>query len=132
MKKFNSGHITTLISRSTEVQGDIHFSGTLEIEGTVSGNITADRESSAEVRIRESGTVRGELNVPRIIINGTVEGDVYAGEHIELAAKAAVNGNIYYASMEMVMGAEVNGSLHRNEGQEIRRIGMDRDPEAST
>lgn len=132
MKKFNSSHITTLISRSTEVQGDIHFSGSLEVEGAVSGNITADRESSAEVRIRETGTVRGEINVPRIIVNGLVEGDVYAGEHIELAAKAVVKGNIYYASMEMVMGAEVNGSLHRNEEQEIKRIGMDGAATAST
>lgn len=132
MKKFYSSHITTLISRSTEVQGDIHFSGSLEIEGTVSGNITADRESSAEVRLRESGTVRGEINVPRIVVNGLVEGDIYAGEHIELAAKAVVKGNIHYASMEMVMGAEVNGSLHRNEGQEIRRIGMDGAATAST
>ena len=126
MKKLNASHITTLISRVTEIQGDVHFSGTLEVEGRVTGNIVADTESSAEVRVRENGTVKGEIRVPRIIINGTVEGDVHAGDHIELAAKARVTGNIYYASMEMVMGAEINGNLHRNDGKEVKRLGVDR------
>lgn len=130
MKKRNTSHITTLISNTTEVKGDIHFSGTLEIEGKVSGNITADRESSAEARVRENGVVTGDIKVPTIIINGLVEGDVYAGAQLELAAKAKVIGNVYYSSMEMVMGAEVNGNLHRNDGQDIKRLGMDKPEEA--
>ena len=35
---------------------------------------------------------------------------------IELAAKANVNGNVYYKLIEMAMGSSVNGSLvHRSE-----------------
>jgi len=114
-KPFSTENITSLISRATEVTGDIHFSGALEVEGKVRGNIYADEDSSAEVRIRESGLVQGEIKVPSVIINGLVEGDVHSTQHLELAAKARVLGNVYYHLIEMVIGSEVNGSLcHRN------------------
>lgn len=118
MKKRFSENVTTLISKSTEIDGDIHFSGTLEIEGKVRGNIFADEGSAAEVRIRESGFVQGEIKVPSIIVNGLVEGDVYSSQHIELAAKSRIVGNLYYHLIEMVMGSEVNGSLcHRSSSE---------------
>ena len=110
-KPFSAENITTLISRSSEITGDIHFSGILEIEGKVYGNIYADEDSKAEVRIRESGLVKGEIKVPIVIINGLVEGDIYSNNHVELAAKAKIVGNVYYHLIEMVMGSEVNGSL---------------------
>lgn len=112
-KKFNE-NLTTLVSRSTEINGDVFFSGTLEIEGKVRGNVYADEGSSAEVRVRESGLVQGEIKVPSVIVNGLVEGDVYSSKHIEIAAKGRVVGSVYYHLIEMVMGSEVNGSLcHR-------------------
>jgi cytoskeletal protein CcmA (bactofilin family) len=114
-KPFNTENITTLISKATEITGDLHFSGVLEVEGKIRGNIYADDDSSAEVRIRESGLVQGEIKVPSVIINGLVEGDVHSTQHLELAAKARVIGNVYYHLIEMVMGSEVNGSLcHRS------------------
>lgn len=115
-------HITTLISKVTEVTGDLHFSGALEVEGRIFGNIYADEDSAAEVRIRESGLVKGSIQAPRVIINGMVEGDVHSGQHLELAAKARVHGNVHYHMLEMVMGAEVNGSLcHRGSAESAPR-----------
>ncbi len=117
-KAFSTSNITTLISKATEITGDIHFSGALEIEGRIFGNIYADDDSSASVRVRETGLVKGEIQAPLIVINGLVEGDVYSSNHIELAAKARVTGNVHYHLIEMVMGSEVNGSLsHRAAGE---------------
>ncbi len=107
---FASGS-TTLISKSTELVGDIHFNGNLEIEGRVRGNIYAEEGSDARVRIMEKGLVEGEICVPTIVINGAVHGDVHSSKHVELAAKAAVQGNVHYNMIEMVKGAQVNGSL---------------------
>ena len=124
---FNSPNTTTLISKTTEITGDIHFSGTLEVEGKIEGNIFADEQSAAEIRIRENGSVKGEISVPSIIINGLVEGDVYSSRHVELAAKARVVGNVYYNLIEMVMGSEVNGSLHhRGPTSQTKRLSVDR------
>jgi cytoskeletal protein CcmA (bactofilin family) len=54
-----------------------------------------------------------------IVINGLVEGDVYSSNHIELAAKARVSGNVHYHLIEMVMGSEVNGSLSHRAADEL-------------
>ncbi|MGK0444661.1 MAG: cytoskeletal protein CcmA (bactofilin family) [Bermanella sp.] len=110
-KSKNPGHYDTLISNKSEFIGDLHFSGGLHIDGRIKGNLIADEQSGAVVRISETGVVEGEIRVPNIIINGTVVGNVYSGQHIELAKKAVVNGDVHYGMMEMVMGAQVNGSL---------------------
>ena len=105
------GHYDTILSSSVEIIGDIKVTGGLHIDGVVKGNIVADDSGSAMVRISEKGRVDGSISVPRIIVNGEVIGDVHASQHIELAQKAAITGNVYYTMMEMVLGARVNGNL---------------------
>ena len=102
---------TTLISSDTVITGDIRFSGMLDIEGLVQGNIVAEPGKDALVRVIDKGRVEGEIRAPSVVVNGAVEGNVYSTRHLELAAKARVKGNVYYALVEMAAGAEVNGSL---------------------
>lgn len=102
---------TTLISKNTEVVGDIHFSGTLMIEGHVKGNVYASDGENAQARVLESGKVEGEIRVPSLVINGSVTGDVFSSKHIELASKTVINGNVHYALIEIVKGAQINGKL---------------------
>lgn len=108
MGGFASGS-TTLLSKSTEVIGDMHFTGNLEVEGIVRGNVIA--KGDARVRVMEKGLVEGEISAPNVVINGRVIGDVYSSKHVELAANAVVEGNVHYQLIEMVKGAQVNGSL---------------------
>lgn len=102
---------TTLVSSDAVITGDIRFSGVLDIEGQVHGNIIAQPGKDALVRVVDKGRVEGEIRAPAVIINGTVEGNVYSTKHLELAAKARVQGNVFYSMVEMAAGAEVNGSL---------------------
>lgn len=121
-----TNNFDTLISGKAEIVGDIHFSGGLHIDGKVYGNIIADDDSKAVLRISDKGQVEGEVSVPHIIVNGTIVGDVHSCEHLELAAKAAVKGNIFYNTVEMVMGSQVEGRLaHRyksNKGNEKAKM----------
>ena len=102
---------TTLVSRDTVIAGDIRFSGNLDVEGLVQGNIIADPGKEALVRVVDKGRVEGEIRVPCVIISGTVEGDVHSSKHLELAARGRVQGNVYYTLLEMAAGSEVNGKL---------------------
>ncbi len=106
-----AGHFDTLISSRTTVEGDVHFSGGLHLEGRIHGKLVAEDGSDAVLRIAESGEVKGDVSVPHVVINGSVHGDVYASAHLELAEKASIVGNVYYNVIEMAMGASVNGSL---------------------
>ncbi|MBT3531372.1 MAG: polymer-forming cytoskeletal protein [Gammaproteobacteria bacterium] len=121
-------HAHTLVSRSTEIVGDIHFSGELIIEGKVKGSIYAEDDSKALIRVAEGGCVDGEICVPTAIVNGLVQGDVRCANHIELASKAVVVGNVYYNLIEMVMGSEVNGNLMHLSSQlsDAQKLGLDR------
>lgn len=101
---------TTLVARDTEIFGDIKFSGNLEIEGHIVGNVTANPGSESSVRILENGQVEGDIQVPKTTINGDVKGNVRAST-VELAAKAKIEGNVHYEALEMVKGAQVNGNL---------------------
>lgn len=110
-QKRRTTRIDTLIGQHSEILGDIRFSGGLHVDGTIKGNVIADRDSRSMLSLDEKGTIEGEVNVPYVVINGVVIGDVHGGDHVELSSKARVTGNVYYNLIEMAIGAEVNGKL---------------------
>jgi cytoskeletal protein CcmA (bactofilin family) len=101
---------TTLIAKGTRVEGDLHFTGSLEIEGTVVGNVRSDDQSS-RVRLLHGSLLEGEIWVGDVVINGHVKGNIYAGNLVKLASKAVIEGNIHYSLIEVEKGAEVVGSF---------------------
>ena len=60
-KNSNSSGSTTLIAEGTTLTGDIDFTGNLEIEGTVIGNIASGDEGS-RIRVLNSGSVIGDIS----------------------------------------------------------------------
>lgn len=106
---FSNNH--TLISRAARIVGDLHFSGDLQIEGKICGNVIAEGDKDAKLVVAESGLVEGDIRAPVAVINGKVVGDIHSSKHIELAAKAIVEGSIHYQLIEMVKGSQVNGNL---------------------
>lgn len=109
-----SSGMTTLVAEGTEILGDVRFSGNLEVEGCVKGNIIAAEGAESAMRIMENGRVEGDVYVPNVVINGNVAGEVHSSKYIELASKAHVEGNVHYNIIEMVRGAQVNGNLIYN------------------
>lgn len=103
--------IDTLIGEHTHVKGDISFSGGLRVDGSVAGNIIAAGDNDSVLTLSEQGSVEGEIRVPNVILNGSISGNVHSTEHIELAPKAKIQGNVYYNLLQMAMGSEVNGQL---------------------
>lgn len=103
--------VDTLIGRQSELSGDIRFAGGLHVDGKIKGKVIAESDKNAVLSISESGSVEGDIRVPHVVLNGTVEGDVHAAARITLSAKARVNGNVYYKLIEMTSGAMVNGQM---------------------
>lgn len=119
--KAAASHYDTLVSQKTEIVGDVKFKGGLQIEGVVKGNLIAEPGSGAVVRISDGGRVEGQINAPNVVVNGSVVGDIFAGEYIELAKKARIKGDVHYYMMEMVLGAEVNGKLIHQAKDEFKK-----------
>ena len=110
-KNKKTTRMDTLVGSQSEVSGDVKFTGGLHIEGTIKGNVIAENDGKSLVQLSENGTIEGEIRAPFVVLNGVVVGDVHGGEHVELASKARVAGNVYYNLIEMAVGAEVNGKL---------------------
>lgn len=116
--KVAGARIDTIIGQQTRIEGNIHFTGGLLVDGRIKGNIIAEAGSASVLTVSEHGSIEGDVQVPTVIMNGTVNGDVRSDEHIELAANARVDGDVYYKLIEMAMGAAVNGSLVHNQETE--------------
>ena len=101
----------SLLSSATRMVGDLYFSGDLFLEGCLKGNIYAEEGKPAKLVVAESSVVEGEIHAPNIVINGKVHGAIYSSKHIELAAKAMVEGSIHYNLIEMVKGSHLIGQL---------------------
>lgn len=119
-KKINAGlatmasDATTLISQGTELSGDISFSGTLEILGTVKGNIVSV-QTDARVRVLNGGSVEGDIKAAIIVVNGSIKGNIYALNRLCLEPNCTVSGNIHYSNMEMRTGAQLIGSCNHQQ-----------------
>ena len=65
--------------------------------------------------LSEHARVNGEVNVTHLVINGTINGPVSASEYLELQSKAKVSGDVHYTTLEIQLGAIVEGRLiHSN------------------
>lgn len=103
------GRIDTLIGAAARVDGNIQFTGGLRIDGVVKGNVAA--EDNGTVIVSEEATVEGEIRVGHAVINGKVIGAIHGSESVELQAKANVTGDVHYKSLEVHLGAIVQGRL---------------------
>ena len=103
--------IDSLIGAGTSIEGDISFSGGLRIDGQVKGNVRAVGDQASTLVVSEHARIEGEVSVSHVVVNGTVIGPVRSGEFLELQSKARVTGDVEYNSIEMHLGAVVQGRL---------------------
>jgi cytoskeletal protein CcmA (bactofilin family) len=105
------GTIDTLIGHNTELKGDLTFNGGLRVDGKIRGNVMAKGDSNSMLVISEEGEVEGSVDVPHVVVNGKINGNLISSGTVELQAKADVSGDIHYQALKMELGASVNGNL---------------------
>ena len=130
MKKTRMPKVSTVVGKETEILGDLNFSGGLHVDGCIKGNLTSVADTPSLLMISETGRVEGEVRVANLVLNGTVVGDVYVAQRLELASEARITGTVHYSLLEMAMGAEVNGRLVHSDEAEPKRLGYQREKES--
>jgi len=118
------GRIDTLIGSSTRIEGNVLFSGGLRIDGAVRGNVCALPDQPGTIVLSEHARVDGEVQAAHIVVNGTINGPVHAGETLELQPSARVRGDVRYKSLEIHHGAVVEGKLVHHEDSDVKAIGL--------
>lgn len=103
--------IDSLIGSDVSIDGNISFSGGLRIDGEVNGNVIAVPGKPSTLVLSEHAQVRGEISVTHLVVSGAIEGPVRASEYMELHGKSRVSGDVYYKTLEVHLGAMVEGRL---------------------
>ena len=118
--------IDSLIGAGTVVQGNVVFAGGLRIDGAVDGKVATADNAQGTLVISEHARIDGEVKVSHIVINGSVSGPVTANDYLELQAKARVNGDVVYRTLEMHVGAVVQGKLMHSEQESAAVVELKR------
>jgi len=122
--------IDCLIGAGTTVDGNVSFTGGLRVDGVVRGNVSTANGETGTLVVSEQARIDGEIKVSHVVVNGTVNGPITANEFLELQAKARIVGDISYRTLEMHLGAVVQGRLdHAEPGSasvvELKRVAAD-------
>ena len=120
--------IDSLIGASTTIEGDVDFVGGLRVDGRVKGHIHSSSSGPSTLVISEKAVVDGEIRVSHVVVDGAVNGPIYASEYLELLPNARITGDVSYRTLEMQVGAVVDGRLLHMQTEtvdvvELKRIG---------
>ena len=112
-KKANKpqNRIDSLIGAGTRIEGNVSFSGGLRVDGEILGNVTAVADQPSTLVLSEQARVDGEIRVSHLVVNGSINGPVHAVEFLELQSRSRLKGDVHYNTLEMHLGAIVEGRL---------------------
>lgn len=103
--------IKSLIALGSHIEGNIKFTDGLRVDGVITGDVISDPAHSSILVISETAQITGSIYAEHVIINGRVDGPVYAKMMLELQPKAKITGDVYYKALEMHQGAVITGQL---------------------
>lgn len=114
--------IDSLIGSGTVVDGNISFTGGLRVDGRVRGNVAATDDQASTLVLSEKAQIEGEIRVSHAVINGTVIGPVHGAEYVELQPKSNVTGDVHYKTLEIQLGAVVQGRLVHQDDDKAQKV----------
>ena len=103
--------VISIIAAGMKVVGDCETDGTLRIEGTVEGSVSAGKA----IVIGKDGLVDGHVITADAVIAGRVTGTVRADSRLEVQASARIDGEVAARRMQLEEGAVLNGTLRMGE-----------------
>lgn len=110
--------IKSLIAQGSRIEGDFIFTDGLRVDGEVKGDVRANPDSPSILVISETAVINGAVYADHVIINGSIQGPVFAHQLLELQPKARIEGDVHYKALEMHQGATIAGQLRPMTGLE--------------
>ncbi len=116
----NSGNIGSIIGQNTSIKGDLDFEGKVLIEGHFEGNIRS--RDGGTLIVSEIARINGEVDVPNLVLYGTIHGNVRASESLKMAATGRLIGDVEYHVISLSEGASVNGHCKRIDEKHLAAV----------
>ncbi len=100
----------TVIGADTRIKGEMFFEKSARILGQFEGKITAQ----GEVQIGNGANCNAAVEAEQIIVDGSVQGPLFARDRLTLTANAQVQGDLTAGTLVVAEGASFVG--HCNVG----------------
>jgi cytoskeletal protein CcmA (bactofilin family) len=123
----NTEKVDTLIGLSTTIEGTIKASGTLRINGNVTGELIV----AGSVIIGDSSTIRGNIKAENVYVAGTVHGNITSTGQLQMTSTAKVIGDVDVKNIIIDEGAVFDGhckavandnSISKEKGKEKNNV----------
>ncbi len=104
-------HIDTLIGVHSVFTGNLSFEGAVRIDGRFEGNIQSEKDGT--LIVSEGAFIKGEVNVPNLVLHGDINGNVCASHSLKIGVKGVLNGDVEYKVIMLEEGSAINGRCAR-------------------
>jgi cytoskeletal protein CcmA (bactofilin family) len=106
-REIKDGTLSGFVGSGTVITGEASFKSMLRVDGRFSGRITS---GTGTLIVGAGGQVDANIEVAVATIHGVVNGDIIAGQRIELGRAGKLNGNIQTPSLVIEQGGVFEGS----------------------
>jgi len=113
----NNEKLESFIGTNSNFKGDIDTKGTLRIDGSMEGKVSADW-----VILGEKAFIKGDISSKGIVVGGKVEGNLHAKEIVEIKPKGRVSGDITTMKLTIFEGGVFDGRSFMQTGGEMKVV----------
>lgn len=116
----SQGQVEAFLGRGSRVVGNLQFTGPVELDGQVEGEITA----KDKLTIGEAAVISAKVSGAEIVVKGTVNGDIFASKRLSLRRPAKVTGNIVSSNLSIEEGVVFEGKCSMAPAQNSATTGL--------
>ena len=100
-----SQEFNTIIGSDASFKGDLKFDSSAKLLGKIEGTITA----KGRLEVSAGSECKATIMAKEIAVEGHIQGNVEAGDIVELKPKGMITGDIVASRMSMAEGAAIDG-----------------------
>jgi cytoskeletal protein CcmA (bactofilin family) len=119
---------TSVFGATLRFKGELRADEDFTLQGRLEGSI----HHTQNLTIGTDGVVKGDSRARNIIVDGTVDGDLYALESISIRPTAKVQGNLMAPRVSIADGASFNGKVDMATAARAARAIVDRQQTAAS
>lgn len=116
-RDIKEGRLSGFVGHGTTLTGETEFHAMLRVDGHLIGTVSSE---SGTLIIGTNGQVDANIMVAAAMVNGTVNGDIFATEKLHLGRTARVMGNIQSPRLIVEEGAILEGSCNMLKARETQ------------